>query len=174
MASKTIGELQAIAGDFKPLPVDVYKVEVTGADFVEKADKNPYFKIEFTITEGPHIRRKLWSNLVLGESEGSAGYFFSKMKTLGLGEDYWQGHSTQALSEVAPEVCAFLIGRPVNVTTKVSEYPKGSGTMKTDVDKILAAGDATPSTPGVPQIPAASGINQAPPSFTAPVLPAGL
>ena len=171
MASKTIGELHAIAGDFKPLPVAEYPVEVTGADFVSKADKNPYFKIEFTITEGPHIRRKLWSNLVLGDSEGSAGYFFSKMKTLGLGEDYWQAHESQGLDEVAPEVCAFLIGRPARVTTKLSEYPKGSGTLKTDVDKILAVG-GTVATPGVPQIPATTVPSVQ--SFTAPVLPAGL
>lgn len=172
MANRTIGELQAIAGDFKPLPVDEYPVEVTGADFVSKADKNPYFKIEFTITEGPHIRRKVWTNLVLGDSEGSAGYFFSKMKTLGLDTEYWKDHANQGLDEVAPEVCSRLIGQNVRVAVKVKEYPLGSNTFKNEVDKILAVGGSNTSKPGVPQI--ASSPSSAPTGFTVPVLPAGL
>ncbi len=165
MTTRTIGELQGIAASssYAPLPADSYAVEVTGADFVSKVGKNPYFKVEFTVVEGAYARRKVWTNIVLGESEGSIGYFFNKLAKLGLDSEFWNNHPNAAIDDIAPEVCQRLIGRPAVVLLKIRDY---QGTLSNEVDKITAA-----TTLG------ASGVAQAPvsrPAGVPPTLPPGI
>jgi hypothetical protein len=50
--------------DGAPLPAGVYPVEITGAEIKELSKKNGFgLNLEFTVTDGPHARRKVWQLL---------------------------------------------------------------------------------------------------------------
>jgi hypothetical protein len=178
MAKATIGELQVLGGKgFEPLPDGPYVVEVTNAEFVNKPGKNQYFKVEFTVAEGPYKNRKLWDNITLAESEGSAGVFFGKMRNLGLGEDFWAPYQQkEGLDEAAPYVCQALIGKPAVVHTEIREY---QGNYSNRIKRLVRAGGTL--NPSVPTIPLGSALPTTPvqsvpsiPTTGMPNLPPGL
>jgi hypothetical protein len=171
MASKNIGELQVMGGKgFEPLPAGPYPVEVTNATFVRKPGKNPYFKVEFSIAEGPYKNRKFWDNMTLAESESSAGVFFGKMRNLGLGEEFWAPWTTKEIDEAAPYVCQALIGKPAVVHVEIKDY---QGNLSNNVTRVLKAGPAsTPQIPvgGVVPTPTQVPVQGVPPNTTAPAV----
>jgi hypothetical protein len=168
MAKATIGELRALGGKgFEPLPAGPYAVEVTNAEFVAKPDKNPYFKTEFTITEGPSKGRKFWDNITLAQSEGSAGVFFGKMRNLGLGEDFWDPWQAKDLDESAPYVCQALIGRPAVVVVYIDDSYQGR--IQNKIRSIQAPKAGVPTPTGAAYIPAEPlQVTTAPRAFTGP------
>jgi hypothetical protein len=176
MATKKLGELKDIAGKgFDPVPATTYSCEVVGATFVHNPGKNPFIKLTFAIVEGPYTKRLLWDNAVLGESEGSAGVFFSKMKALQVPEDFWAPYADGSLEDAAPDLCVLLMGRPVNVVTTVKEYPEHSGIFKNKTVSLKVATSAVPKGLPAQQTPSpSSGSGQFTTAAGGPVLPAGL
>ena len=175
MANKTIGEFQAIAGKgFDPYPAGTYPAEVTGAEFKHPAGKNPYFKLEFTHTEGPTVRRKAWDNCTLADSEGSSGVFFQKMRALRLDDTFWADFRDSELEVAAPEVCSRVIGVPVNLVEYVDEYPKGSGIFQNKVRRILPGAASVPQPTAAAAAAAAAGTSATGGNIQPPTLPAGL
>jgi len=57
------------ARDGEPLPAGLYTVEITGADIKPLKNGNGTgLNIEFTVVDGPHSKRKVWSFLCIAHS----------------------------------------------------------------------------------------------------------
>jgi hypothetical protein len=61
-----LSEKESVVKDFTPVPRGAYHVVCTDGELREsKSDKNkgkPYYALEFTIQDGPHENRKVWTN----------------------------------------------------------------------------------------------------------------
>jgi len=74
-------ELASEGRSFDPLPTGNYICNITDIELREsKSEKNPgapYWAVEMTVQEGPHIDRKIWANVMLW-----AGAAFSLVQLL--------------------------------------------------------------------------------------------
>lgn len=105
-------EASSEARDFEPLPSGKYGVRITDVELREcgpnsKNAGKPYWNIEFTVQEGNHENRRLWSNCML--FEGALYTLAQLLKATG---------NEQALeSGEVPEPDVF-IGSPVTVNVR--------------------------------------------------------
>lgn len=81
------------ATTYSPLPNGDYDFKVVEAESKVSGSGKQMFKIKAAVQGGPHHGRFVWDNLVISpESPGALGYFFKKMKALGLGAEYFQSN----------------------------------------------------------------------------------
>lgn len=161
-------ELLDQAGDeatnaFKPLPDGPYDLEVVEAPNVmtKTVPSKPMWKLQAKVVGGEFNNRRVFTNIVLGESEGSVRYFFRNMGAMGLDRAYFQAKPTQ------DAISAALAGRRFRALVGHEEY---NGDTKNTIEKFLAptaAGTAT--APAATAPPVAAAAPPPPPPPPAPV-----
>lgn len=134
-------EKEAASAPREVLPRGKYHVKITDVELrFSKSEKNngkPYWAVEFTVQEGPHAERKIWTNAML--FEGALYTFSQLMKALGF--DVSSGEFT------VPDPNT-LIGQDVVVRLKIVP-PEGQYDEKNEVSGIEAFGkDTKPGASG--------------------------
>jgi hypothetical protein len=121
------------ATDFSPLPDDTYPATLSDLGEPQKGPKATYVRATFTISEGEFAGRKFFSNYML---DGAAAGMFVDLINKLTGSNYTIEEFRQEGLEVDP---ADLIDAPCAIVLKQSEYPEGSGEMRSEVKSVLAA-----------------------------------
>ena len=95
---------QSAGGGFAPLPEGDYDLKVLEASATTTSTGKPMFKLKNEVQSGPHAKRLVWDNIVVSTDNPTAlGFFFRKMKALGLDENFFatgpgDGQITSALT----------------------------------------------------------------------------
>jgi hypothetical protein len=151
MATVDYGLLAAQAAKgLEPLPAIDYNAEITNAEYRPSSNDNPMYRIEFTIVDGPHKNRKVFTNFTLKlENPNSVGYFFGKMAALGLDAAFFAG-----LPEANKEalICQTLLGRRAVIT--VGPGKPYQGRVRDEVKNIKPA--TVPATTAPPEVAVAA------------------
>lgn len=140
------GDLMSQATGSEPLPDGPYNVQVSEASVGQTQTGKTMFKVTFTVLDGPHINRKLWTNLTVSpESPQALGIFFSQMSALGLTKEYF------ATGPTPDAIVSNLLGKQATVTTTTREW---GGSLRNDVknirpmkQQIAHPGSVAPSAP---------------------------
>jgi len=121
-------------GGFEPLPKDSYDVQITKAEATKTSNDKVMFKMTMNVVAGPHTNRKLWANQVVSpESPPALSMFFLAMKNLGIGNEEF------AANPQPEQLASIMEGKYARVQVTIKEYPKGSGSMRNEVDRINPA-----------------------------------
>lgn len=137
MASTNWGDrAQTAKNAFQPLPVGDYDFIVESAEAKTASTGNEYFALTLVVEGGPYDGKKLFLNLVY--TENASGFFFGKMKALGLEADWFVGKDNA-------DICAALIDAKGTAAVKQREY---KGEMKNEVDRIKARQGGVPVAAG--------------------------
>lgn len=158
------------AKGFEPLPEGPHEVEVTGCEPKISKNGRPMYKVEYTVTDGPHKGKKTIDHVTLVADKPY--FFFNTMKNLGLDIDFFAQLPKDDDVESAARVCAALIGTRVTVTIKHTH--DGDRTYG-NVDKIAGNGKGK-KVDGVPDVETISSgdVATVDASSTPPGLPPGL
>lgn len=134
-------------GSFEPLPAGVYDLKVLGVEVRQTSTGKTMFSVTTEVQTGSYAKRRLWDNIVISpDSPGAMGFFFRKMKALGLDESYFaRNPSEQAIADA-------MANRSFKGKIKLGEY---RGEPRNEFDTYAPASQGGPSVPGAPQPPAA-------------------
>jgi|GEM_PF-6295120 len=105
---------------FEPLPDGVYNLKVENCTHKMTSTDKVMFTITAVVQNGPHANRKLWDNIVVSPDNGAAlGFFFRKMKALGLGAEYFASDPTEDAIAIAVMGAEFQggVGQKKNTNT---------------------------------------------------------
>lgn len=165
----------AVADTFEPIPVGDYDMEVVEATF-QKSKGTPsrdMWKVQSKVVGGAYNNRRIFDYVVLvQDTNETVGYFFSKMKAMGLSREFFASRpSNEAVS-------AALGGRKFRAKLKQETY---NGDINNKIDRYLrpsaspAGGPAGPpaaATPPPAAAPAPAPAAAAPaPAAAPPVAP---
>lgn len=90
---------EVTGGNFDPLPVGEYIASVDDAEWGRTGTDKDKLVLTFTITEGPHKGRKVWSDQVVSpESPKALGFFFRALDALGAPRDFISESSPQEVA----------------------------------------------------------------------------
>ena len=136
--------------DFGPIPAGEYSFKVKDAETRQTANGKTKYTIKAEVQDGAHAGRLVWDDLIVSpESAGAMGFFFRKMKALGLDEQFFAtGPNDDAIT-------AALNGRSFLGKVIVDNYG-GKDRNKIDGYKPLAAqGGFIPPSPqqAAPPVP---------------------
>jgi Protein of unknown function (DUF669) len=153
--SDMLAEADAGGSNYDPLPVGDYTVVIDEASHTTSQSGKLMFKTKMKVEGGPHNGRLVWNQFVISpESPKALGIFFSQMKALGLGKDFFEAQPSEDV------VVNSLVGKRANVTVGQREW---QGQMRNEIKSIKPSGDAsstaapaTPSTPATPPSPSAA------------------
>ena len=140
-------------GTFDPLPSGTYDVEVVKASHKVAQSGKSMFEVQFKVLTGPHANRVVWNRYVVSpENPKALGFFFSNMKALGLGTEFFSASPSD------DQVANGLVGKSCRVELGLSEY---QGTVRNEVKKTMPPeGGATvisaPAATAAPTFPAAA------------------
>lgn len=173
---------QASAG-FEPVPAGPYDAEIIKAEYKQASTGKDMWVVQFKVIAGPYANRTIYNQFVLSEDNPNAlGIFFRHMAVLGLdGEFFGMLPEGQAGHDA---IAGAMVGSKAKITVSQREYPKGSGTMRNQVDdvqasqlganapvrQIVQAGvpTATPAAAPQPQAPAPQAAAPQPQAAPAP------
>lgn len=156
---------------YTPLPAGVYSVAVTNATGpVASKRANPanpnefgqYIKLEFTVTEGEHTNRKLFSNnniLVYPKSLGEEDVRRAQM-AMAMGSKERELLLT-SIGKTAIEQAEELIGATAKVKVVVAKDTNGAD--RNEIKSIMASGST--STPATTPAPAPAATTTAKPKM---------
>lgn len=116
--------------DFSAIPAETYSAKVEEISDVQQGPKAQYISVQFVVTDGEFINRKLWRNYVI-EGAGLFGLVDLVNTLLGAG--------TLEAGSVGELDTDDLLGQPCNILVSEYEYPEDSGEMRNDIKKVLAA-----------------------------------
>lgn len=81
--------------DFGPIPAGEYKLKVLSAETRTTQTQKTKYTIKAQVIEGAHATRLIWDDLIVSpESAGAMGFFFRKMKALGLDQTFFSTQPT--------------------------------------------------------------------------------
>lgn len=128
---------QASAG-FEPVPAGPYDAEIIKAEYKQASTGKDMWIVQFKVLAGPYANRTIYNQFVLSEDNPNAlGIFFRHMAVLGLdGEFFGMLPEGQAGHDA---IAGAMIGSKAKITVSQREYPKGSGTMRNDVNDVQAS-----------------------------------
>lgn len=93
MATLNWGDLAKDAtasGNFEPLPDGDYDFKVLEAETKVTSSGKTMFVVKAEVQTGAHAKRLVWDNLVISpENPNALGFFFGKMKALGLDKSFF-------------------------------------------------------------------------------------
>jgi hypothetical protein len=113
----------------KPVPDDTYEAKVASFEGPTQGPKSTYITAIIEITEGDFAGRKFYHNLPInGKGAGILADFVSKT----TGEDI-DVDDLESLDLDTDD----LVGAEIAIVTRQSEYPEGSGEMRSEIKKIL-------------------------------------
>lgn len=184
MPLKSWNTLLDEAGDqataFTVLPAADYDVEIEKAEAKMSGKNNLYFAVTAKIVNGPHMNRKLWSNItVVHDNPVALGIFFRTMAALGIAKEYFAADPSDA------QVADQLVGRKARVQVGIKQYQgsdrneiknwhpmkETSGSPVPPPPAVVPAAQNPAPTPAAPQV-APAPAPAAPAAATAPPAPA--
>lgn len=140
--------------DFGPIPAGEYHLKVVDAETRQTQTGKTKYTIKAQVQAGPHSTRLIWDDLIVSpESSAAMGFFFRKMKAIGLDEAFW------ATSPTDDQITAALRDREFLGKVKIDSYG-GKDRNQIDGYKPIAAVSAGGFIPPAPQ---AAGAPTAPP-----------
>jgi hypothetical protein len=157
-------------GNFEPIPDGDYDLLVTEATASVTQSGKPMYTLETTVQGGPHNSRKIWDRLIVTADSGRAmGFFFRKMKALGLGVEFFQQQPTDDQIVQALKGRSFRakvgLGQPFNnkQNNEIKEYyPAAQGGPTFAPAQAQGNFPPAPQQQGFPPAPAAAPQQQAP------------
>jgi hypothetical protein len=122
---------EASAGPQDPVPNGQYLVAVTDCEQTECGEESknpgkPYYKVEFTVQEGPYEGRKIWTNAML--FSGALYTIVNMLKAVGIDVDKDSGFfQVEGFDDCTVPDPDWWIARQMVVKTKVQKggYKKG-------------------------------------------------
>ncbi len=146
--------------DFGPIPAGDYHFKVLSAETRQTANGKTKYTIKAQVQNGPHAGRLVWDDLIVSpESAGAMGFFFRKMKAIGLGPEFFQTSPTD------DQITTALTDREFLGKVIVDNFG-GKDRNKIDQYKAFAAGAGAGFIPPAPQAaapaPAPAAPQQAP------------
>lgn len=76
--------------DFGPIPAGEYGFRVVEAVTGQTSTGKVKYTLKSQVQSGPHSGRLVWDDLIVSpDSNAAMGFFFRKMKALGLDENFW-------------------------------------------------------------------------------------
>ncbi|URP22184.1 hypothetical protein SEA_BIG4_100 [Microbacterium phage Big4] len=76
--------------DFGPVPAGPYKFKILEAETRQTQTGKTKYTIKAQIQEGPYANRLVWDDLIVSpDSAAAMGFFFRKMKAIGLDEQFF-------------------------------------------------------------------------------------
>ena len=174
--SDVIEEAKSGGGGFEPIPDGDYDLLITGATASLTQSEKPMYTIETTVQGGPSNGRKIWDRLIVSADNGRAmGFFFRKMKAIGLPIEFFQGQPTDE------QITQALMHRTFRAKVVKSSYNGKDGneikeyyTATSGQPSYAGAAPTAPVQGGFPPPPAAApqvAPAAAPPQFAAPAAP---
>lgn len=162
--------MQQMGQQLEVIPIGDYDVVVKSAEARTTNDgSKPQLRVKFAVENGPQAGRTLWNSFTLSQENPNALLiFFTQMKALGLGPEFWSQpgitmeHAAQA-----------LLNRRARVNVGHRPY---QGNMQPDIKRINpplggAMGGVAPG-PGVPAPVAPGGLGGPAPMAPSPMAPA--
>ena len=109
-------EASSEARTFEAMPTGEYYVRVTDVEDAEcgpnsKNPGKPYYKVEFTVQDGPHEDRKLWANAML--FNGALYTIAQLMKATGFEKELAKGDIPEGEKFVSKE-CIVVVKRQLD------------------------------------------------------------
>lgn len=145
--------------DFGPIPAGEYRFKVMEAETRQTQAGKTKYTVKAQVQDGPHAGRLVWDDLIVSpESSGAMGFFFRKMKAIGLDETFW------ATSPTDDQITGALQNREFLGKVIIDNYGN-KDRNKIDGYKPIAAMSAGGFIPPAPQ---AAGAPTAPPFTAAP------
>jgi Protein of unknown function (DUF669) len=148
----------ATTTSFDPIPAGMYDVQVLSAELAQASTGKSMYKLVLEVENGPHAKRRLWTNMVITPDNPNAmQIFFRHMAAFGLGSDYFRGHpSPQAVADALPR-------RRARAQVKLRKW---EGQDKNEV------GNLTPAAASVlPPMPTGGAVPPPPPPMAAAAPP---
>jgi hypothetical protein len=134
------------AGGFDPLPVGRYDIKIGKSTHKISQTGKSMFEVEMTVINGPHANRKVWDRYVVTPDNAKAlAFFFSKMKILGLGMEFFAAQPSD------DQVANALLNAMCTVELGLTEY---NGSTRNEVRKLLPLAGAMAGAPPVPVVDA--------------------
>lgn len=134
-------------GSFEPLPAGVYDLKVLDVNVKQTSTGKTMFSVTTEVQSGSHAKRRLWDNIVISpDSPGAMGFFFRKMKALGLDENFFAQNPDEN------RIAQAMVGRLFKGKIKLGEY---RGEPRNEFDTYAPASQGGPAVPGVPAAPGA-------------------
>jgi len=150
--------------DFGPIPAGEYQFKILEAETRQTQAGKTKYTIKAQIQNGAHASRLVWDDLIVSpESAGAMGFFFRKMKAIGLDENFFATQPNDDQITAALKDRAFL-GKVI-----IDNYG-GKERNKIDGYKPIASASAAGFIPPSPQ--AAAPVPQGFPPAAAPAAPA--
>lgn len=143
MAEATWGELLNQAkGQLDLVPDGDYNVKIIDAQATNATTGARMFKVKVEITEGPNVKRRVSTNLVVSpENPMALAIFFRNMENIGIGADFFaQNPSPDAVASV-------MLNRPARV--KIG-HKAWQGVDRNEVQGWLPPMGAQGGAPGLP------------------------
>lgn len=158
---EVIQEAREGGGSFEPIPQGDYDLLITNPSHKVSQGGKKMYVVEATVQGGPYNGRKIWDNLVVSPESGTAmGYFFKKMKAIGLPVDYFQSQPSD------DQIVNDLRNRTFRAKVGIKNY------LGKDSNNILeyypAAGGVIPATPGAAMPPMQAAPAAVQPQVVAP------
>lgn len=156
-----IEEAKTGGGSFEPIPDGDYDFVVTNATAGQTQNGKPMYTLELTVQGGPSNSRKVWDRLIVSSDNGRAmGFFFRKMKALGLPLEFFQGSPSD------DQIVQALRDRAVRAKVGQSTYQGKTGNEIKEYYPAITAPGFAPSAPQA--APAYAAPVPAPQAFAAP------
>jgi len=157
---EVIQEAREGGGSFEPIPAGDYDLLVTNPTHKVSQGGKMMYVIEATVQGGPYNGRKIWDNLVVSPDSGTAmGYFFKKMKAIGLPTEYFQGGPSD------DQIVNDLRNRSFRAKVGIKTFnSKDSNSIVEYYPSAAAPGGPVPATP----VAAAAPMQAAPAPAPAP------
>ena len=141
-----LAEADSSGGGFEPLPVGEYSIVIDSAEHTTTQGGKSMFKTKMKVQGGPHDGRFVWNQFVISpESPKAIGFFFSQMKALGLGQEFFESQPDEQV------LANSLVGRTANVTLGQREW---QGQVRNEVKSIKPATGNAPTVAAAPSTPA--------------------
>lgn len=175
MVGVSWGELLKEAGDsvntFDPIPDGDYELKIIKAEAGTTNNQKPKITLTTQVTTGAYANRRIWDDLVISaDSPKAMGFFFRKMKALGLNQDYFKSEPSME------QVASVLDGRTFrgriytdtsygNPKNRIQTY-SASGAQSSGATQPIPAPSTPPAPVPGPTPPPVPGGNVAPPQAT--------
>ena len=165
MAEATWGQLvQQAQGQLELIPDGDVNVQIIDSQATKASTGKLMFKVKIEVTEGPNVKRKLITNIVVSDDNPMAlAIFFRNMENIGIPQSFF-------LQEPNPDqVASAMIGRAARVKighknwqgvdrNEVSAWlpPLGGGLGAGPISPTTVVGPAGPPLPTSAAVPTSS------------------
>lgn len=137
-------------GGFSLIPDGLVDAVLTKAEAVIASSGNPMLKVQWTITSGPYVKRKLFGNHVFAaDNPNAVAMFFRTMQAYGLGKDYWNALKAPSILDGLAATIPVLMDKPVQLEVGHKVF---KGEDRNEVKKVMAPAGGPQLVVGAPAV----------------------